>query len=152
MFALQGKIPNCHSSAGVRRALANDIVQALLDIIGPESGRSPFTRILILCDADADGLHARMLLSVFFAKCLANLLEDGIVFNVFPPLYQSVERATGRSYFGTSREQLRKYTNSGFDTTYFKGVASMSPDVLASTCIRRESRSIQPLATHDGAT
>jgi len=147
VFALQGKIPNCHSSAGLRRALANDVVQALLNVVGPESERSPFARVLILCDADADGLHARMLLSVFFQKCLTNLLEDGVVFNVFPPLYQSVERASGQSYFGRSRVQLSNYPEGTFDTTYFKGVASMSPNVLASTCIQPESRTVLPLTS-----
>lgn len=147
VFALQGKIPNSSSASGLRRALNNEHVQALLELV--QSQR--FSKLLILCDADADGLHARMLLTTFFQTHLADQVASQRIFHIYPPLFRWEDRSGGADHFGWSREKLKRYSAIAEVTTHFKGIASMSAESLAFTCVNFESRFIRPLLPTDDA-
>ena len=154
VLALQGKIPNCATAAGLRKALKNQHVQELLSVLS--GGKEKFDRLLILCDADADGLHARFLLTSFFHLQLSELVNRQIVFQVYPPLYQRLLPASGtRRFFwnddtGNPVGTHRRVERSDGEVTYFKGIAGMPAEALWQTCVSAEQRAQSPVHATTG--
>ena len=147
VLSLQGKVPNCATTAGMRKALKNPHIRELLSVLFAESGELHFETLLILCDADADGQHARALLTVFFQQHLPDLVNRQVVYHLYPPLYQQVQPGTTTPRFLWNREDGRTSVSDGRDSviTYFKGIASMTPESLWATCIDPEQRTQRAL-------
>lgn len=141
VFALQGKIPNCTTPSGLRRALGNVHVKALLTHI--QSGR--FSKILILCDADADGLHAGFLLEVFFRVHLPDMVGHRRVMRIYPPLFQWWNVESSEAQYGWSKADCPQDGHQAGDITYFKGIAAMSADTLANACVNADTRIVRVL-------
>lgn len=148
---MQGKMPNASTDAGLYKALANSHVKALLSVVGQNHTTRRFAKVLLLCDADADGLHARMLLCLFFRRYLSHLISDGIVFNVYPPLYQKFDPSSRQTSFGWNGRESQSAGSDAREITYFKGIAGMSSNALAHTCLNSETRADHPLTADDAA-
>lgn len=91
-FPIRGKLPNAFNTSR-EKFLSNAEVSGIIQIIGGGYGRNfditkvKWDKIIFCTDADPDGNHIRALLLRFFVMYLPQLIEDGRVYAVLPPLY-----------------------------------------------------------------
>ncbi len=153
VIAMQGKIPNPARPSNKTRIFKNPHIQSLQKAIEITDTKIRYARVLLLCDADADGIHARTLLMMFFSLHYPALLEQQRLFVIQPPLYK-INGAGGSRRFAWSQSQLQSMQAGGGDElqiSYYKGIASMQPDELQAICVNPESRTISPVTPADGA-
>ena len=74
--------------------LANNEVQALISAFGTGIGedfdidKARYHKIVLMADADVDGLHIRTLLLTLLFRFMRPLIEAGYVYLAQPPLYR----------------------------------------------------------------
>ncbi|MFZ7095608.1 DNA topoisomerase IV subunit B [Luteimonas dalianensis] len=160
ILPLRGKILNTWevASGGV---LASQEVHDLAVAIGCDPGKDDiaglrYGKVIILADADSDGLHIATLLSALFLRHFPALVEAGHVFVAMPPLYRV---DVGKQVFYAldeeekrlllekiEREKLKGQVN----VTRFKGLGEMNPSQLRESTIHPDTRRLVQLTVDDG--
>ncbi len=93
ILPIRGKILNVER-ARLDKALANNEVQALISAFGTGIGedfdiaRARYHKIVLMADADVDGMHIRTLLLTLLFRFMKPLIEAGFVYLAQPPLYR----------------------------------------------------------------
>ena len=93
ILPIRGKILNVEK-ARIDRVLANNEVQALISAFGTGIGedfdlaRARYHKIVLMADADVDGMHIRTLLLTLLFRFMRPLIEAGYVYLAQPPLYR----------------------------------------------------------------
>ena len=161
ILPLRGKILNTWevASGGV---LASQEVHDLAVAIGCDPGKDDiaglrYGKVIILADADSDGLHIATLLSALFLRHFPTLVDAGHVFVAMPPLFRI---DVGKQVFyaldeGERNELLAKIEREKIrgqvSVTRFKGLGEMNPAQLRESALHPDTRRLLRLDIDDAA-
>ncbi|NLT58647.1 MAG: DNA topoisomerase (ATP-hydrolyzing) subunit B [Clostridiales bacterium] len=153
ILPLWGKMLNVEK-ARIDKVYGNDkllpVVLALGAGIGEDFDLSKlrYGKVIIMADADVDGLHIRTLLLTFFFRFMRPLITGGHVYIAQPPLYKLV-RGQQIRYAFTDRErdqvaeEMRGANREAkIDIQRNKGLGEMNPEELWETTMDPERRTL----------
>ncbi|BBD80526.1 DNA topoisomerase IV subunit B [Aerosticca soli] len=161
ILPLRGKILNTwevESSA----VLASEEVHNLAVAIGCDPGKDDLSglrygKVIILADADSDGLHIATLLSALFLKHFPALVRQGHVFVAMPPLFRvDVGKQVFYCLDESEKNALlarveREKMKGAVSVTRFKGLGEMNPAQLRESTIHPDTRRLVQLTVDDDA-
>jgi topoisomerase IV subunit B len=159
ILPLRGKILNTWEVESTS-VLASEEVHNLAVAIGCDPGKDDLSglrygKVIILADADSDGLHIATLLSALFLKHFPRLVSEGHVFVAMPPLFRV---DVGKQVFyclDESEKQAmlqrieREKMKGAVSTTRFKGLGEMNPPQLRESTIHPDTRRLVQLTVGD---
>jgi len=159
ILPLRGKILNTWEVASTS-VLASEEVHNLAIAIGCDPGKDDISglrygKVVILADADSDGLHIATLLCALFLRHFPALVAAGNIFVAMPPLFRV---DVGKQVFYAldeeekrlllekiAREKLKGQVN----VTRFKGLGEMNPSQLRESAIHPDTRRLVQLTIDD---
>jgi len=160
ILPLRGKILNTWEveSSGV---LASTEVHDLAVAIGCDPGHANidglrYGKIIVLADADSDGLHIATLLAALFLRHFPTLVAAGHIFVAMPPLFRV---DVGKQVFYALDEEektllLERIENEKIrgtvNVTRFKGLGEMNPSQLRESTVHPDTRRLVQLTVDDG--
>ena len=114
-----------------------------------------YGRVIIMADADVDGLHIRTLLLTFFFRFMRPLIEQGHVYCAQPPLFK-VMRGKSVRYAFSDEERDNYIAELGADggktdVQRYKGLGEMDPIQLWETTMNPETRTMLRVTVEDAA-
>jgi topoisomerase-4 subunit B len=166
ILPLRGKILNTWEVAS-GSVLASQEVHDLAVAIGCDPGRDDISglrygKVIILADADSDGLHIATLLSALFVKHFPALVEAGNIFVAMPPLFRV---DVGKQVFYALDEEEKRILidrierdraakkkgapQGAISVTRFKGLGEMNPDQLRESTMHPDTRRLVQLTVDD---
>ncbi|MGH8190326.1 MAG: DNA topoisomerase IV subunit B [Rhodanobacteraceae bacterium] len=160
ILPLRGKILNTWEvESGA--VLASEEVHNLAVAIGCDPGKDDLSglrygKVIILADADSDGLHIATLLSALFLKHFPALVRDGHVCVAMPPLFRvDVGKQVFYCLDEGERDALlkrieREKIRGTVAVTRFKGLGEMNPSQLRESTIHPDTRRLVQLTVDDG--
>lgn len=167
ILPMQGKPMNAWR-CGFKTLRANVQFAALLSALGLDGdlgGASllsdslvRYERIILLFDPDADGIHGRTLMLMFFHRWLPQLIEAGRLFDSHAPQWEVNGRGMDKSAYAATPQHLAdlktRLTARGVThirTRRFRGLGSISPEILQDRCVDPDTRILTPLTVEYAA-
>ncbi len=126
ILSLWGKMLNVEK-ARIDRIYGNDKLEPVVTALGTGIGEDfdieklRYGKVIIMADADVDGMHIRTLLLTFFFRYMRPLITNGNVYIAQPPLFK-VERKK-KVYYAFSDEERDRYTAELSEDGKYKDVA-----------------------------
>ncbi|MGH8033211.1 MAG: DNA topoisomerase IV subunit B [Luteimonas sp.] len=167
ILPLRGKILNTWevASSGV---LASTEVHDLAVAIGCDPGRDDISglrygKVVILADADSDGLHIATLLTALFLQHFPALVAAGNIFVAMPPLFRvdvgkqvfyaldEEEKRLLIDRIERDKRESKKGSGGAINVTRFKGLGEMNPQQLRESTIHPDTRRLVQLTNDDDA-
>ena len=159
VLPLRGKILNTWEVETAAILKSNEIHDIMI-AIGVEPGtedlsRLRYRKIIILADADSDGLHIASLLCALFLRHFRPLVQAGNIFVAMPPLYR-IDQGK-KVYYALDEYEKDAILKRLNDTSKkakpnvqrFKGLGEMNPSQLRETTILPDSRRLIQLTLDD---
>ncbi|KPN19920.1 DNA topoisomerase IV [Xanthomonas sp. Mitacek01] len=159
ILPLRGKILNTWEVASTS-VLASEEVHNLAIAIGCDPGKEDISglrygKVVILADADSDGLHIATLLCALFLRHFPALVAAGHIFVAMPPLFRV---DVGKQVFYALDEEEkrllldkieREKIKGQVNVTRFKGLGEMNPSQLRESAIHPDTRRLVQLTVED---
>ncbi len=155
VLPLRGKILNTwevETAEILKSGAINDIAVATgVDPGSTDLSGLRYRKIIILADADSDGLHIASLLCALFLKHFRPLVESGNIFVAMPPLYRIDQ---GKQVFYAldeiEKDDIVKRLNGSpkkgkVNVQRFKGLGEMNPSQLRETTMLPDTRRLVQL-------
>ncbi|MBQ9728814.1 MAG: DNA gyrase subunit B [Clostridia bacterium] len=157
ILPLRGKPLNVEKKK-LSQILENEEIRTMISAIG--AGIDPdfkldkinYHKVIILSDADQDGMHIRCILLTFFFRYMRPLVNAGHVYIGMPPLYKvykgdKVEYAYDDKELNEKIEKIGK----GYQLQRYKGLGEMSADQLWETTMNPATRNLTQVTVEDAA-
>ncbi len=151
ILPLRGKILNVANASSAKLS-QNQLLSDLIQALGVGTGTKyrdedlRYERVIIMTDADVDGMHIASLLITFFFQEMPELIENGHLYLAVPPLYKLKHGA--KSVYARDdkhREELIKRefpSNAKVEVNRFKGLGEMNAEQLKSTTMDKRVRTL----------
>ena len=157
ILPLRGKPLNVQKKTALQ-ALQNEEIKTLVSAIGAGFNRSfdvdktKYKKVIILSDADQDGMHIRCILLTFFFKYMRDLVNAGYVYIGMPPLYKVYKKETVEyAYDDKELDEKIKKVGKGYQLQRYKGLGEMSADQLWDTTMNPATRNLIQVTIDDAA-
>ncbi len=160
ILSLWGKMLNVEK-ARIDRIYGNDKLSPVVTALGTGIGEDfdieklRYGKVIIMADADVDGMHIRTLLLTFFFRYMRPLISNGNVYIAQPPLFR-VERKKKIRYAFSDEERDKYIAELSEDGKYkdveiqrYKGLGEMDPEQLWETTMDPENRTIVKISMED---
>lgn len=160
VLPMQGKPMNA-AKASPAKVQAFPLFQALVTAVGAGDGptfdvrRARYDRIVLLMDADADGIHCAALMCLYFFRRMWPLLAERRVAIAHPPLAVIVGPTLDQPVYVFTeteyRERARDLRALGHqvDVVRYRGLAGIDLSTLAATCVSPATRVLHDLGRPD---
>jgi len=145
----------------IDRVLQNEKLKDLVMALGAGVGdqidlkKLKYHKIIIMADADVDGMHIATLLLTMFYRHLRPLVDNGYIYVAQPPLYR-VEAEGNQIYWVQDEEardaKIREIENNGKKVKLvqrFKGLGEMNPEQLWETTMNPKTRVLKKVEVMD---
>ncbi len=160
ILPLRGKPLNVEKKK-MNQILENEEIRTMISAIGAGiDGIAPgfnlektnYHKVIILSDADQDGMHIRCILLTFFFRYMRPLVNAGYVYIGMPPLYKvykgdKVEYAYDNKELDEKIEKIGK----GYQLQRYKGLGEMSAEQLWETTMNPATRNLIQVTVEDAA-
>ena len=160
ILPLRGKPLNVEKKK-LAQILENEEIRTMISAIGAGiDGIAPgfnidkinYHKVIILSDADQDGMHIRCILLTFFFRYMRPLVNAGHVYIGMPPLYKvykgdKVEYAYDDKELNEKIEKIGK----GYQLQRYKGLGEMSAEQLWETTMNPATRNLTQVTVEDAA-
>lgn len=159
ILSLWGKMLNVEK-ARIDKIYGNDKLSPVVTALGTGIGEDfdieklRYGKVIIMADADVDGMHIRTLLLTFFFRYMRPLISNGNVYIAQPPLFR-VERNKNIRYAFSEAERDKYIAELSEEGKYkvevqrYKGLGEMDPDQLWETTMDPEHRTIVRISMED---
>ena len=159
ILSLWGKMLNVEK-ARIDKIYGNDKLSPIVTALGTGIGEDfdieklRYGKVIIMADADVDGMHIRTLLLTFFFRYMRPLISNGNVYIAQSPLFR-VERNKKIRYAFSDEERDKYIAELSEDGKYkveiqrYKGLGEMDPEQLWETTMNPESRTIVKIGMED---
>ena len=109
-----------------------------------------YHKIVIMADADVDGLHIRCLLLTFFFRYMRPLIDEGYIYLAQPPLFRVSKGKKHRYAFSDEeRDALLAELGDGCDVQRYKGLGEMDADQIWETTMDPSFRTMLRVTMDD---
>lgn len=157
ILPLRGKPLNVQKKTALQ-ALQNEEIKTLISAIGAGFNRSfdiektKYKKVIILSDADQDGMHIRCILLTFFFKYMRDLVNSGCVYIGMPPLYKVYKKdVVEYAYDDSELDAKIKKVGRGYSLQRYKGLGEMSADQLWETTMDPATRNLIQVTIENAA-
>jgi len=157
ILPLRGKPLNAEKKR-IDQVLANEEIQTIISAL--ETGIQEdfdinslrYGKVIILSDADQDGMHIRSILLTFFYRYMRGLITSGHVFVGLPPLYKVYKKDyTEYVYSDLELPDAIQRCGKGYSIQRYKGLGEMNPEQLWETTMDPEKRTLMQVTIEDAA-
>ena len=157
ILPLRGKPLNVEKKK-LNQILENEEIRTMISAIG--GGIEPdfhldkinYHKVIILSDADQDGMHIRCILLTFFYRYMRPLVNAGYVYIGMPPLYK-ISKGGKVEYAYDDKEldeKIEKF-GKGYEIQRYKGLGEMNADQLWETTMDPNTRNLIQVTVEDVA-
>lgn len=157
ILPLRGKPLNAEKKR-IEQVLANEEIRTLISALGAGLGSDfdvanlKYHKVVILSDADQDGLHIRAILLTFFFRYMRELITEGHVYIGLPPLYKIEKRGQAEyAYDDAALDEAKKRFGRGAEIQRYKGLGEMSAEQLWNTTMDPKKRKLVQVSIEDAA-
>lgn len=154
ILPLRGKPLNSEKKR-IDQVLANEEIRTIIGAIGTGIGEDfkienlKYDKIIILSDADQDGMHIRCILLTFFFRYMRPLITEGHIYVGMPPLYKVT--TNNKVTYCYTDEELENITKNlkQYNLQRYKGLGEMSAEQLWTTTMDPAKRSLMRVSIED---